>query len=225
MSNLQIILGGVLAVALAWLYMRQLRRKAADSRKAADILFSEVLPLLENAELRPGNSAGSWKVTGHFAGEFFQFTSVTDTLAVRKLPSLWLLVTLPKPQPLPASIDVMRRAAGPTTFSNFDFLPHRLATPQGFPEDAIVKTDGTEVTLPTQALALAQPILGGRQGKEVLLSPKGLRIVVQIAEADRVRYGVFREARFEGAKIATDQAMDIMNTLLAMDRNLAGKNG
>ncbi len=225
MSPVQLILGGVLAVILAWLYVRQLSRRAAQAQTAATLLFSDVLPLLENAEMRAGEAAGSWKATGRFGGEFFQFTSVTDTLALRKLPSLWLLVTLPKPQSLQATFDVMRRPAGPTTFSNFEHLPYTLPTPPELPEDAIVKTDGEAQVMPLKAMSTALQILAAPRGKELLLSPKGLRLVVQIAEADRARYGVFREARFENARIESALATTVMNALLEMDRKLAGKHG
>ena len=57
-----------------------------------------------------------------------------------------------------------------------------------------VSTSGDIISLMGNHLDVFQ---NGR-GKEFLISPKGLRIVVQLAEGDRARYGVFREANFEG---------------------------
>jgi hypothetical protein len=221
MGTVQIIVGSMVGLGLAFALLRSYRRKQVQAESAAQFLFSDVENLLGECERHPGASSGSWTCTGQYAGHRFQFTTVADTLSTRKLPSLWLLLTLPKPQPLPCTIDVMLRPAGMSTFSNFDFLPNTLALPADFPPDAVVRSDRVSARLPLTAMAHALPILRARGGKELLLSPKGLRLVVQIAEADRLRYGVFREARFEDAKIAGDLAKSIMDTLLRIDQDLA----
>ena len=63
-------------------------------------------------------------------------------------------------------------------------------------------------------------IFHGGRGKEFLVSPKGLRIVVQLAEGDRARYGVFREANFEGSSIDVDVAKQIMDTLINLRKDI-----
>lgn len=223
--SLQIILGVVLALALAVLLAQRVRAKQRLAAEAAEALFSEVQPLLENAERLPGESMGSWKLTGRYGGHLFQFKTIVDTLAVRKLPSLWLLVTLPEETGLSATFDLMMRPAGPTTFSNFDFLPHTLATPAGFPPEAVLRCDMAGAVPPVDAVRPLLPILQQRRGKEILLSPKGLRIVVQLAEAERARYGVFREASFAGAVIDASLAAQIMNGLIQMKKDIAQGHG
>ncbi|MCA0433556.1 MAG: hypothetical protein LCH46_09840 [Proteobacteria bacterium] len=225
MDNSQYLVGFLAAAALVFLLWRQVKLKEALAATAAGAMFADLEPLLENVERKPGDSAGSWKLSGRYAGEIFQFTTVVDTLAVRKLPSLWLLVTLPKPQPVTATWDVMMRPAAHSTFSRFDFLPHTLRTPPEFPPEAIIRSDAADAALPLEALRPALQLLLTRQGKEILISPKGLRIVIQLAEADRARYGVFREARFDSAHIDGAVAATIMNTLLAMDKELASSHG
>lgn len=220
MDQFYILLGFGLAAVLAISLVRQALEKGRAREIAAQRLFSEVQPLLDGFEIKPGDAAGSWKATGRHQGEFFQYHVVTDTLPARKLPSLWLLLTLPKAQPLTATIDVMMRPAAHSTFSQFDFLPHTLAAPADMPIEAVVRSDRTNAWLPAETMALAYPILRGPGGKELLLSPRGLRIVVQIAEAERLRYGVLREARFAEAVIDGSQARTIMVTLIAMDKAL-----
>ncbi len=220
MNTLYTLLGAGIALLLGLSLLRQYFDKARASKIATQHLFSEVEPLLSGFELKPGDTAGSWKASGHYDGELFQYHVVVDTLSTRKLPSLWLLLSLPKAQPLQATIDLMMRPAGHTTFSQFDFLGHTIRTPADCPEAAVVRSDTASPWLPVQAMALAYPILQNHGGKELLLSPRGLRIVVQVSEADKLRYGVFREARFEDAVIDGQQARNIMNTLLAMDTTL-----
>lgn len=57
-------------------------------------------------------------------------------------------------------------------------------------------------------------------GKEFLISPKGLRIVLQLAESDRLRYGVFRQVDFGDVCIDPSLARQTMDTLLALENNL-----
>lgn len=220
MDSFYTLLGIGLAALLATIFVKQALEKNRAKEIAARRLFADIQPLLDGFEIKPGEAAGSWKASGRYQGEFFQYHAVTDTLSTRKLPSLWLLLTLPKPQPLTATVDVMMRPAAHSTFSQFDFLPHTLAAPVGMPVEAAVRSDRANPRLPAEVLALAYPQLRGPGGKEALMSPRGLRIVVQIAEADRLRYGVLREARFAEAVIDGSQARTIMDTLIAMDKAL-----
>jgi hypothetical protein len=220
MSSLQTILGVILAAFLAYAFYRYTLRRAAQQAEHAHALFADLFPLLQNADRNPGESIGSWNVTGRYRDNVFQFQTITDTMAVRKLPSLWLMVTLPKPQPVAATFDFMMRPAAATTFSKFDFLQHTLPLPDGFPEEGVLRSDGL-MAAPDGAMRLALSMFRARRGKELLVSPKGLRIVCQLAEADRARYGVYREARFSDARIDASLANELMNTLLQLEADLA----
>lgn len=222
--DIKFFLGSALATLLAYAFYRYIQRRANAQGAAAEHLFSELLPVLENAEQLPGESIGSWKVMGRYRGEIFQFLTITDTLSVRKLPSLWLMVTLQKPQSIPATFDMMMRPAAQTTFSKFDFLPHTLALPEDFPLGAVLRGD-RQLPAPLDAMRHALGLFRNKHGKELLLSPKGLRIVVQIAESDKARYGVYREARFADAQVDAALATEIMNTLLQLDKELMAQHG
>ncbi len=219
MSIFQTILGGLVAAALVFVFFR--REVARRNRAAGQVttLFADVAALLDNPSRKPGDSAGSWTLTGRWGGADFQFTTIVDTLAVRKLPVLWLMLTLPRPQKIPATIDMVMRPAGPTTFSKFDFLPHGLALPSGFPVEAVIRSDGERAHVP-DAMAAALPVFLKWHGKELLLSPKGLRMVLRLAEAERGRYVVLREARFDGTHITADMAQEAMTVLLQLEKDL-----
>jgi hypothetical protein len=220
MSTVQIIIGAIVACSLAALLLRQYKRESAKRADQGRVLFEPIVSLFDAPDLQRGTTAGIWTLTGHYRDHPFQLKTVADTLATRKLPSLWLMVTLPKPQPLSTTTDMMMRAAGISSFSNFDFLPHTLPLPQGFPEQATVRSD---VATPSEALSLMSrhlDIFYRGRGKEFLISPKGLRIVVQLAEGDRARYGVFREANFAGTTIDADLAKQLMDTLINLRNDI-----
>jgi hypothetical protein len=220
MPDLRTILGLILAAALAYLFVRYIqKRKAADANLPAQ-LFADIIPLLQDPTLASGEAIGTWQVTGTYRGRTFQLKAITDTLAVRKLPSLWLMITLPETQPITATIDLMMRPQGPSTFSKFDFLPHSLATPSDFPTDAVIRSDLQSATLPVRSLHPLLSWFQNNRGKEILISPKGLRMVLQAAEADKARYGVFREADFGGTSLPADTTQHAMDLLLALSDDL-----
>ena len=218
-----------LAVALTgaggvWL-INEARRQHARAKSAAHTLFRDIMPLLPGSEPRAAATAGTWVLEGSYKGQPVQLKAVADTLSMRKLPSLWLLVTLAKPQPVEAVLDLMMRPAGITTFSNFDDLPDTVATPPGFPSQAVLRSTNSARAPGPSVLAPHLDIMRDRRGKEFLISPKGLRIVVQAAEADRVRYGVLREANFYETTLDAVLTQRSLECLLALQKDLAKSYG
>lgn len=217
MQQLIAILIGLGLLFLLWRQWRAAEQKlAAQPQK----LFADVQGLFDDTKLEPGEAFGTWMLTGTYAGHLFQLKAVVDTLATRKLPSLWLLVTLPRPQPVKATLNLMMRPAGPSSFSNFDFLPDTLKTPVGFPPHAILRTDDQTTCPPSEILRPYLELFEQGSGKELLISPRGLRIVVQVAEVDRLRYGVFREANFGETSIDPELLMHCLAVLLKLNATL-----
>jgi hypothetical protein len=159
---------------------------------------------------------GSHRLVGRYQGLPVQAQTIIDTLSVRKLPSLWLMVTIPDPLPLKATFDLMMRPSGPTTFSNFDDLPATIERPADFPEHAVLRTDDPDHILPNHVIAPHLTPFSGTQAKELLITPKGLRMVIQLGEAERARYGVFRQAEFGETKLGAALFRDILDGLLAL---------
>lgn len=212
------------ALALIYLLWQKLQQARARATATPDILFSNVKSLFENVKIEPGQTNGSWKLTGTYRDSYFQLQIITDTLSTRKLPSLWLMLTLPTPQNISGVIDMMIRPAGPSTFSNFDFLSFTLPTPNDFPEHAVIRTNDPKTRLPVEAIHPHLALLKNRHTKELLIAPKGLRIVTMLAEAERARYGVFREADFGEIGLELAAVQQILDTLIALDKELNARN-
>ena len=212
----QTLFGIIAAAVLAFLLARQYgdarsRRKAAPQR-----FFAAASEVLQSTAISAGETAGTYLMTGQYRGHAVQVKALVDTLAVRKLPSLWLMVTIPEPLPLTATFDLMMRPAGPATFSNFDHLPVTVERPPEFPEQAVIRTDDPAHLLPTHVVAPHLDPFFGRQAKELLITPKGIRMVLLLAEGDRARYGVFRQAEFGEVILEKAMLTDILERLLAL---------
>lgn len=181
-----------------------------------ELIFGAAKAVFEGARIEPGPTLGSHRLTGTYRELPVQVQTVVDTLNVRKLPSLWLMVTIPDPLPLKATFDLMMRPSGPTTFSNFDDLPVTMDRPPDFPEHAVLRTEDPAHVLPAHVVTPHLAPFFGPMAKELLIAPKGLRMVVQMAEADRARYGVFRQAEFGEVAIEAALLRDILDRLIAL---------
>ena len=206
------------AAILAYFIAMRMKAKAARQRQIPTQLFSDVKSFFNDAEITAGESLGSHVLTGLYDGHQFELKTITDTLNTRKLPSLWLMITLKAPIPINYKLDMMLRPAGPSTFSNFDFLPMTLPTPSGFPEQAVMHSDEDHAPFDLNLLRPLVVYFKNPRAKELLATPNGLRLVTQLGEADRARYLVARDARFESVTI------DSADTKLALELLLALKN-
>ena len=160
-------------------------------------------------------------LTGWHDGHFVQLRPIVDTLSTRKLPIFWLQVTMPVPLDVEATFDFMMRPNGPSTFSNFEYLPHTAPTPHGLPQDGLLRTDDPDRLPAAGLIAPAFGLFSDPRVKELLVSPKGVRIVVQLAQAARAQYGVFRQAEFGDVQI---DAAGLDEILAAMQGVVAGLN-
>jgi hypothetical protein len=210
----QTILGTIAALGLSALLARQFFDAMARRKKTPYTLFQDATPVLDEPRIETGPTAGSYRLLGRYRQLPVQVQTIVDTLNVRKLPSLWLMVTIPEPLPLKASFDLMMRPSGPTTFSNFDTLPFTIERPADFPEQAVIRSDDDEHVLPSHVIAPhLEPFLGPR-AKELLITPKGLRMVIQLGEGSRARYGVFRQADFGEVTLDAALLCDVLDRLL-----------
>jgi hypothetical protein len=212
--------GVIIAMGIGW----QLYRKflTTQTRKQVDrnTLFAAALKIIDEPVFEQQGAQEFPCLSGKYRGFSVQVKPVVDTLATRRLPALWLLVTLQDALPLKARFDMMMRPAGPTTFSNFDLLPETLKLPAGFPELAVIRTDNANQVLPAELIRPHLAPFFGLRAKELLITENGLRMVWLLAEADRVRYGVFRQAEFGSPQIDPDVLTDIFENLIAIRKDI-----
>ena len=207
-----LMIAGLLATVLVRSFLAHKRRE----RTVTQVLFSEVRNLLAAPQQISGTSLGSQRLDGLYQNHAVQIQTVTDTLATRKLPSLWLMVTVTDKLGVTAKLDLMMRSAAPTSFSNFDFLKYSLPLPAGFPELAALRSDKTSGYANLNIIKNHLGFFMNPRAKELLVTPDGLRLVIQLAEAERARYVVMREANFSDVQIDGNLVREMIETLLAL---------
>ncbi|WP_027058309.1 hypothetical protein [Mesorhizobium loti] len=195
------LLAGAIVLALvlhlAWLARRS--RNRALAALAADT--AGIRSIIADATNVSDGTAGVITWEGSWNGQRVQLRTIVDTLATRKLPARWLSVSITEKVAVPATFDMMMRPGSPTTFSNFDHLQHTLPKAPGFPAEAVLRTDLRGARFPQGLIADHLQLFSEGRAKELLITQNGVRIVWLLAEAERARYGVLRQAAFGDARI------------------------
>ncbi|MES2433486.1 MAG: hypothetical protein V4586_06635 [Pseudomonadota bacterium] len=197
----------------------RLRGQSAKRFAVRGRYFAAVAPLFD-APIVALAPTGFPRLSGRYQGALFDLQVVPDTLTYRKLPALWLLVTLAEPTPARATLDVMLRPRGVEPFSNFRDLAVQIATPPGFPEDCAIRSDAPADAPPAELVLKHLAGLDADLLKELVISPKGLRLVWLAEEADRTRYLAFRDSEMGKAPLAPALLEPLLNALLALRDDL-----
>ncbi|MFD1987481.1 hypothetical protein ACFSOZ_34240 [Mesorhizobium newzealandense] len=189
----------VLALVLHLAWLARASRNRASVALAID--HASICTVIADAADVSDGTAGVITWEGSWNGRRVQLRTIVDTLATRKLPARWLSISITEPVSVPGTFDMMMRPGSPTTFSNFDHLDHTLPKAPGFPAEAALRTDRRGAHFPQGIIARHIEIFSEGRAKELLITPKGVRIVWLLAEAERARYGVFRQAEFGDATL------------------------
>lgn len=183
----------VLAAATAGVVLVLLRRAQAARAARRGAFLGAATVLFEQVRIELA-ATGFPRMAGRRGGAEFDIQVVPDTLSVRKLPALWVLVSLPGPLPVTGTLDVLLRPTGMETFTNFSRLPVQVQPPPGFPPDCAIRTDALGHAAFADALRAVMKAVDTDRLKEILITPAGVRLVFLAEEADRGRYLLFRDA-------------------------------
>lgn len=205
----------IVAAVISWVVWRKSVRLGRMRRH----LLDAAKDVLGDASETPLTS-GYVRITGTYRGAPALLEPVVDTLTVRKLPVLWLMATVPAPVAVRGSFDLLMRASGTEVFSRFHSLPHGIEVPDGFPQWAGIRTDNPAGLPPLHVIARHLQRFHDGGGKELLITPKGLRLVVMLDQADRGGYLLFRDARFDTVSVTADMVRSLFDDLHALREEL-----
>lgn len=180
----------VLAALIGAVLLSSRRRRAQVMARRAGLLSP--CHALFDAPMQRLSPLGYPRLGGAAQGAVWDVQVVPDALALRKLPALWLLVSLPEPLAVTGTLHLMLRPTGAEGFTKFATLPDQFPLPPGFPEDAGLRGDAPPD--PQVLAAMRAALIFGDRLKEVIVSPRGLRLTLLLEEADRKNYLILRES-------------------------------
>lgn len=222
MSFNHLLLALIAALAgTGFLYFLTRGLREARQRAVCRAAFLDDVQGLFSGGLKKLNADGFPRISGTYRDRTFDIQIVPDTLNFRKLPSLWLLVSLPEAMPVRATFDLMMRPRGVEMFSRHAELPVQMAPDPAFPHDSSVRTDAPHLLPPRQLLLKHTAILEDARAKELLISPKGLRIVWLVEEAERGSYLLFRDSEMGLSPFPAAEAKRLLDYLLDLRNDLA----
>lgn len=203
-------------VALAW-HSKGAATKRAAARAGyfayAARLFTDVA-----VGVQPSGFA---RLAGMQDGLRYDLQALPDTLTFRKLPCLWVMITLTEAVAVGTELHIMARPTQAETFSHYGLMPVSVALPAGFPEDCALRCETAEDLPPRDLIAGLAAWFADPRVKEVVISPKGLRIVLLAEEAERGAYLLFRDAEMGHTGIAAARILPHLTALAALRQSLA----
>lgn len=203
-----------------FLYVLYRHRQEARARAGRRAAFLDEVQTLFSGGLKKVNLDGFPRISGEYEGFTFDIQAVPDTLNVRKLPTLWLLVSLPMPLPVTSTFDMMMRPRGVETFSNHSRLPVQITVDAAFPHDCTVRTDDPQGLPPRDLLLRHLAMFDDPRAKELIISPRGLRIVWLAEEAQRGRYLIFRDSEMGLTPFPAAAAKPLLDYLIALRKDI-----
>ena len=205
----------VFLAALLVLPAIYLRDSVVEKRRRGD-WFAPALDLFSS--YRVTQDGKNWPVLlGSYRGHSVRLEPVLDDLSWRKLPSLWLKVTVLSPNTGRATYGFLVRARGGEFYSPTPDMKHRLSLPAGWPTDAILCSDDSLKAPDLDVSAFQDPYL-----KELVITPKGVRLVYQAQQGERASYLVLRQARFEQRHADPQKVKALLDQAIAIAMQIDG---
>lgn len=198
---------GILSTSL--IALREHRRSVAARR----VLLDKCVPLVRDASLTYGGD-GFPRLEGYRHGRFVRVELIPDSMTIRRLPQLWLKLTLLESRPKCAEFSLLVRPSGTEFYSLTS--EHRLVLdpPRGLGVEALAKGDRTssQQALDNSSALLCRLFTDPRM-KEIAATRKGLRLIWQAAEGHRGEHLLFRQCRFENAEVQPSALLDLLAKL------------
>jgi hypothetical protein len=114
----------------------------------------------------------------------------------------------------------MTRATGQEPFTHFSSLPQTLPRPDFLSDGIGIRSDNAALVTPAHIISNHAHIFRDPLVKELLISPKGLRIVLLGDEAERGRYLLFRDSEVGCTPLSPTRLAPVLDTLLALRKDL-----
>jgi hypothetical protein len=213
-------LAAAFVAILVYMYRRD-RRRLRDSRAA---MYGDCADLFNDLRVVQ-DDVGFPVLTGGYRGYRVKLEPIADYLAFRKIPSLWLQATVYCDNPNRGAFDFLVRPQNVEFWSPAWQMETSLPTPPNWPEFAIARTDDPKDVPSLDKLQPHGVLFEDEKVKELLVTPRGVRIVYQADQAERAYYMVFRQLVFENFRPSPDLVTRLLDRAIAIHEDLAGIGG
>ena len=135
-------------------------------------------------------------------------------MVIRRLPQLWLSVTLLDTLTDVPSLALLARPAGYEFYSLTGALTKSLDPPADLPQEILIRgSDARSERLLQHLAAELSASMADPRVKEVAITNRGLRIIAQAGEGRRGEYLLLRQAVFDHAEVPAGDLARLLDHL------------
>lgn len=140
--------------------------------------------------------AGFRHVSGELGDTKVGLKLEVDNLTARKLPVMWLHITMLRPREAEGSLDILIRPQSCDAFSPGWNWNQMVMPPRDWPQHARYVTRDKAPVLQTIDSDV-RTIFADQKAKELLITPEMVRLTYMVRQADRGNYLLMRNAEFD----------------------------
>ncbi|WP_439537414.1 hypothetical protein [Methyloversatilis sp.] len=200
----------------AW-WHRRVQRRFGDERAA---VFEHCTGLFDAVDVA-ASGADYPRLSGRYGGAQFELQPVLDHVGYRKVPSLWLSLTLRTPLPVGGRFDLLMRPQNIEFWSASDSMDERIDLPADWPVHQISKVSPAGWRPPLNTLReAAGNLIDAPSFKELLVSPRGVRIVFRVGGVQRAHYLVMRALLPDETRIEPELLQPLLDAALRITASL-----
>jgi hypothetical protein len=166
-------------------------RRVRQDRRA---LLAGVESLFDDAQITQ-DGIGYPRLTGVRDGMRVKVELLADSIALRQLPRLWLLVSVLRPVRVGAPVDVLLRPQPTDIVSPAERFAYEHAAPVGWPDHVRVATP-SPASPDFEAFDVVAALLHEPTTKDVLVGPGGVRIVHELSRGEVGHWRLVRRPKF-----------------------------
>lgn len=198
------------------LFWLQQRRHRARLRQQRAEMWRECLGVLQDAQVLQ-DDINFPRLEGRYRDLQVSLEPIADHVAYRKLPQLWLRATMRATLPVAGSIDLLVRPENIEFYSSLWSLPVEVPLPAHWPSHALIRADCEEVVSMIPLLDDHIGMFDDPRMKELVVSPRGVRLVCQLAQGSRADYSVFRRVNFgEALQVPSQRLRELLDRQLSL---------
>lgn len=203
----------LLAGMLGWMVWRY-RSDARVLAQCRSQLYDHCASLLQGTS-RSRDRAGLPVLSGEYQGYRVTLEVVEDTVAWRKLPPLWLMLTVRGNTNSHGSLDLIVRPANNEYWSPSWQWDGHLSLPPAWPQHAVLKYRHQPADLATLHAHVPR-LFADPNMKELLIGPRSLRLTCMVKQANRGEYLIMRNAVYDDQPIPHDTVQHLLQQAIVM---------
>ncbi len=192
-------------------------RQSAAQRANRRCLLDDCRPLLDGGRIQHGHD-GFPRLDGQFDGRVVRAELIPDSMTIRRLPQLWLSLTIVEPHKNTPDLGLLVRPSGTEFYALTPDFEDRLDPPAGLPDEIMIRGKGSaaQKLLSRHSRSISR-IFSDQRVKEIAVTAKGVRLVWQLSEGRRGEHLLLRQCTFDDARVTPETLTRLFVSLAALN--------